>query len=75
MGIRRQRFSKYRAWGLLGCCSVDIGLEALRGNGRRRDSWGQAEGLEMKALASGWAQRRLSWDRHALGGLAGTGKL
>lgn len=28
---------------------------------------GQAEGLEMKAVASGWAHWRLRWDRRALG--------
>ena len=42
-------------------------MAAILQNSTDAYSWGQAEGLEMKDLASGWAHWRLSWDRRALG--------
>ena len=60
MGVKRGR-ARVRGEGRGG------GMAAILQNSTDAYSWGQAEGLEMKDLASGWAHWRLSWDRRALG--------
>lgn len=54
----------------LGSAGMLLSGHRAGGIEREREEEGQlgpAKGLEMKVLASGWAQHRLNWDRLALG--------